>query len=141
MKTVSIPGAVLDGWSGTVTPILPGFTFNPANIPYANVTSDQSNQDYTTGFQGGQDDAYENNDDFASAAVVTLGTHMNLVLADEDWFKVQVGAGDAGKDLKINIKAHSYPEPGGYEDLDVLVVDESENMLGYTLSSSDDETL
>ncbi len=134
-------GAVPDNWSGTVTPILPGFTFNPANTLYTNVADDVSGEDYTANFAGGEDDAYEENDDYGSAKAVSLGTHMNLVLADEDWFMVQVEAGDAGKDLKINIKAHSYPTPNGYEDLDFIVVDESEKMLGYVLSSSDDETL
>ena len=39
--------AVVDyGWKGTVTPTLPGFTFEPTQIPYAKVTSDQLNQDY-----------------------------------------------------------------------------------------------
>jgi len=33
-------------WKGTVTPVLPGFTFEPKQIPYAKVTSDQPNQDY-----------------------------------------------------------------------------------------------
>ena len=35
------------GWSGTVTPVKAGYTFEPANRPYPKVTSDQSNQDYT----------------------------------------------------------------------------------------------
>ena len=34
------------GWKGTVTPILPGFTFEPQQRPYTKVTSDQPNQDY-----------------------------------------------------------------------------------------------
>ncbi|MFB0553061.1 MAG: hypothetical protein ACETWQ_07070 [Phycisphaerae bacterium] len=33
-------------WSGTVTPVKAGYTFEPANRPYPRVTSDQSNQDY-----------------------------------------------------------------------------------------------
>ncbi|HUU18100.1 MAG TPA: type II and III secretion system protein [Sedimentisphaerales bacterium] len=39
--------AVKYGWSGTVTPVKAGYTFEPANRPYPKVTSDQSNQDYT----------------------------------------------------------------------------------------------
>jgi hypothetical protein len=35
------------GWSGTVTPEKEGYTFNPAYRSYSNVTSDQTNQDYT----------------------------------------------------------------------------------------------
>ncbi|NQT00979.1 MAG: type II secretion system protein GspD [Planctomycetes bacterium] len=34
------------GWKGTVTPVMPGFTFEPKQIPYPKVTSDQINQDY-----------------------------------------------------------------------------------------------
>jgi hypothetical protein len=35
------------GWSGTVTPIKPGYTFNPSSRTYTNVTSNQSDQNYT----------------------------------------------------------------------------------------------
>jgi hypothetical protein len=35
------------GWSGTVTPSLPGCTFTPSSKDYINVTVDQSDQDYT----------------------------------------------------------------------------------------------
>jgi len=35
------------GWSGTVTPEKQGYAFNPANRSYSNVTTDQTNQDYT----------------------------------------------------------------------------------------------
>ncbi|MBW7988667.1 MAG: type II secretion system protein GspD [Planctomycetes bacterium] len=34
------------GWKGTVTPVLPGFTFEPQQTSYPKVTSDQTNQDY-----------------------------------------------------------------------------------------------
>lgn len=34
------------GWSGTVTPLLAGFTFEPQQRSYPKVTSDQTNQDY-----------------------------------------------------------------------------------------------
>jgi len=77
----------------------------------------------------------------ASAAEVTLGPHMNLVLDDADWFKVYIPAGNEDKDLRINIKANSFPDPGGYKDLDFVVLDGSKRMLGYTLSSAEDETL
>ncbi len=33
-------------WSGTVTPALAGYAFNPASRGYANVTADQTSQDY-----------------------------------------------------------------------------------------------
>lgn len=34
------------GWSGTVTPVMAGYTFEPQKTTYPKVTSDQSNQDY-----------------------------------------------------------------------------------------------
>lgn len=34
------------GWSGTVTPVLAGFTFEPQQINYPRVTTNQTNQDY-----------------------------------------------------------------------------------------------
>jgi hypothetical protein len=38
---------VSSGWSGTVIPAAAGYTFAPANTPYSNVTTDQTDQDYT----------------------------------------------------------------------------------------------
>ncbi|HUU51707.1 MAG TPA: Calx-beta domain-containing protein, partial [Candidatus Heimdallarchaeota archaeon] len=38
---------VPDGWSGTVTPGLAGYTFTPESIDYTNVTADFLDQDYT----------------------------------------------------------------------------------------------
>ncbi len=38
--------AVPYGWSGTVTPAKSGYGFNPASMPYANVTTNQTGQDY-----------------------------------------------------------------------------------------------
>ena len=38
---------VSSGWSGTVTPLKTGYTFTPSYMTYSNVTSDQSNQNYT----------------------------------------------------------------------------------------------
>jgi hypothetical protein len=35
------------GWSGTVTPTHEGYSFDPANRTYANLTSDTGDQDYT----------------------------------------------------------------------------------------------
>ena len=109
-------GAVPSGWTGTVTPTLPAFTFDPENIPYSDVTSDQANQDYSANYVGGQDDAYEENDDFNSASEITLGTYTDLVLLDEDWFKVRVYAADAEKDLKVNMKGVAYMESGDLQN-------------------------
>jgi uncharacterized delta-60 repeat protein len=35
------------GWTGTVTPVKVGYTFNPTSITYENVTEKQTNQNYT----------------------------------------------------------------------------------------------
>jgi hypothetical protein len=35
------------GWGGTVTPIMEGYNFDPAFQSYSNITTNQSNQDYT----------------------------------------------------------------------------------------------
>ncbi|MHC4434784.1 MAG: carboxypeptidase-like regulatory domain-containing protein, partial [Planctomycetota bacterium] len=35
------------GWSGTLTPVKEGYTFRPANKPYARVSADQLNQAFT----------------------------------------------------------------------------------------------
>ena len=37
---------VPSGWSGTVTPLLTGYAFEPATRPYGNVSADLSDQDY-----------------------------------------------------------------------------------------------
>jgi hypothetical protein len=38
---------VSGGWSGTVTPTKTGYSFSPVNRSYTNVTSNQTNQNYT----------------------------------------------------------------------------------------------
>jgi hypothetical protein len=41
--------SVSEGWTGTVTPTLKGYTFTPSHRSYSNVTSDQTNHNYTAG--------------------------------------------------------------------------------------------
>jgi hypothetical protein len=41
-------GVVMTPWTGTVMSIKAGYAFDPASIPYTNVTTDLSGQDYTT---------------------------------------------------------------------------------------------
>lgn len=132
--------AVPSGWSGTVTPNAPGFTFNPPSRPYTPVTAAQTAQDYTAVFAGGAEDPFESNNDFASARGIPLGTQSNLVLNNEDWFRVYVPAGDAGKDLKIHTQALVSPNPTAYQDIDFVVYDASHRLLATTCSSSDNET-
>ncbi|OGD25905.1 MAG: hypothetical protein A2V57_06755, partial [Candidatus Aminicenantes bacterium RBG_19FT_COMBO_65_30] len=43
---------VTSGWSGTVTPILAGYSFTPANRTYTNVTSALAGEDYTASLGG-----------------------------------------------------------------------------------------
>jgi len=42
--------AIPSGWSGTVTPSLSGYTFVPLSRDYTNVTTSQTNEDYTAVF-------------------------------------------------------------------------------------------
>ena len=44
---------VPQGWSGSVTPTLAGYSFTPASRNHSNVTSNQSGQDYTGAAVGG----------------------------------------------------------------------------------------
>jgi hypothetical protein len=99
-----------------------------------------------------QDDSYEPNNDFNSAAEITTGPLNNLVYLnpagdglEQDWYKVYVGPEYAGQDLKVNIKVTSpYPQdpPGWWtSDLDFQIYDGTGGLLGLAVSSSDDETL
>ncbi|MCJ7484798.1 MAG: carboxypeptidase regulatory-like domain-containing protein, partial [Candidatus Aminicenantes bacterium] len=132
---------VYSGWSGTVTPTLPGFTFNPATKTYTGVMANQTLQNYTVTFQGGVDDAYEENDTFETARTITTGTYPDLVQNDEDWYKIYVGPADIGKDLKIHVKGTAAPQATPANDFDFRVMDGSGKLLGTVMSSTDDETL
>ena len=85
------------------------------------------------------DDLYEPNNDLAHAATLPLGTHTDLVLMDEDWFKITVLPADAGKDLRIHLQGVSYPDPDIRRDLDMIVLDGSGRLMGYNISGTDDE--
>ena len=69
---------VVSGWSGTVTPVLSGFDFTPANLVYTNVLADQADQNYTAA-----EGSPEPNDDPASAFELPLGTTANLIFFTE----------------------------------------------------------
>jgi len=128
------------GWDGTVIPALPGFSFAPANIPYADVSADMTGQDYVSTYAGGVDDAFEDNDSYAAAATLPIGTNSGLVLRDEDWFKVYVPAGDVGKDLRVRLWGTSYPDATTRRDLDFYVLSAAGTALSLNLSGSADET-
>ena len=90
------------------------------------------------------DDIYdegEGNDDIGSAQEIPLGTTTNLIYLDQDWYKIYITPENAGQDLKVNMKGIGYPNPNGSMDLDFGIWDGSQKLLGYTLSSNDDETL
>ncbi len=134
------------GWSGTVTPVLTGFSFGPASRTYAAFSADALTEDYAATFLGGQDDLYEDNDSFAAAAEITMGTVIpDLVLLDQDWFKLYVPAEDAGKTLGIRVFATSFPngvarpDPAQNKDLDFGVMDATGRLLTHSMSGAVDE--
>jgi hypothetical protein len=45
--------AVPQGWSGTVTPSLSGYTFTPGSLSYSNVVANQANQSYAAASSSG----------------------------------------------------------------------------------------
>ena len=55
--TGAYSGVVAAPWTGTVTPVLPGFTFSPASNTYADVNTNVTGQDYTATYVGGAEDA------------------------------------------------------------------------------------
>jgi hypothetical protein len=117
--------AVPSGWSGTVTPTLPGVSFNPPSRSYSSVGADQPGQDYTASYVGGQEDAYEENDSFAAAAELSLGTHRSLVLSDEDWFKVLFLPKRPEKTSKLTIGTYFLLDARGDIDFFVSTATES----------------
>ena len=79
--------AVPAGWSGTVTPSKPGYTFSPPNRPYTNVTTNQTGQDYTA-TTGLTPDGYEPDNSPAQAKTISAGvpqTHNITPATDVDW--------------------------------------------------------
>ena len=135
-------GAVDPGWSGTVTPTLAGFTFDPVSRDYSSVGASQSDQDYTAAETAG-----EPNDDPASATEIPLGVTEDLIFeqGEKDFYKFYVPPEQAGLDLKVNVKVTSpYPDPippGWRSDIDFELLDASLAVKGGVISGSDDETV
>ena len=69
-----------------------------------------------------------------------MGTTSGLVLRDEDWFKVLIPAGDAGKVLRVRLWGTAFPDQMSGRDLDFGILDGSGKLLSYSLSGSADET-
>jgi hypothetical protein len=66
---------VADGWSGNVTPVKKGYTFDPNSRSYTNLTSDQTNQNYAALLKADLDkNGYIEMNDFAIMARNWLGT-------------------------------------------------------------------
>jgi hypothetical protein len=133
--------AVPAGWSGTVTPTVPGFSFDPGNRTYPGVNSAHPGQNYAASYVGNADDAFEPNNSYDQAKQIVPGTYTDLVLQNDDWFKVYVSAADVGKILKVHIKGTAFPAAQNERhDLDFYVVNSSRRLLSYNYSGSDDET-
>ena len=116
-------------WSGTVTPVQPGFTFSPASNTYTDVNANVTGQNYTATYVGGAEDIYEDNENFATAVELPLGTTRDLILNDVDWFKFYVPIAEAGKDLKIRIWGTGFPDTVNRRDLDFAILDASGKIL------------
>ena len=134
------------GWGGTVIPVLSGFTFMAPYTNYDQLLGDELDQNYTAAYAGGGEDLYEDNDTFATAATVAMGTVIqDLVLNDQDWFKFDVPPGDAGKTLGVRLLATAFPngtavtDPAHNKDLDYGIMDATGKLLTYSMSGSIDE--
>jgi subtilisin family serine protease len=62
---------VPDNWSGTLTPVAPGYSFSPANRSYSNVDTDWVNEDFTASEDSGTDIAWV--DESVPAGATTRG--------------------------------------------------------------------
>ncbi|GAG25712.1 unnamed protein product, partial [marine sediment metagenome] len=82
-------------WSGTVTPTKAGYTFDPANRVYSNVTSDQTSQDYTPTpitYTWHVDYSVENGDGTSwETAFDTIQEAIDAATTDEDEIWVKAG--------------------------------------------------
>ena len=123
-----------------MTPVQPGFTFSPPSNTYADVNADITGQNYTATYVGGAEDPYEDNEDFATAVELPLGTTHDLVLNDVDWFKFYVPASEAGKDLRIRLWGTGFPDTVNRRDLDFAILDASGKLQNYNISGTSDET-
>ena len=139
--TGAYAAAVPAPWSGTVTPVQPGFTFGPTSRTYADVAVDTPGENYTAAYVGGVDDAYEDNEELLSAVELPLGTTHDLILRDSDWFKFYVPPAEAGKDLKVHLWGTGFPDTTTRRDLDFAVLDSTGRLLSYAISGSPDETI
>ena len=101
----SYSNAVMDNWSGTVTPTnLPYWVFAPTNRTYVSVIADQAGEDYVA-----TPDDFA--DTFAGAAPIGCGTNVDATLeraGDVDTFRVRLRAGYR---YRITVTGGALPNP------------------------------
>ncbi len=90
--------AVNSGWSGAVTPAKSGYSFTPANRSYANLTGDQTNQDYTSKQQQGIviSGTITFDQKGLAGVIVTLSNGVSLVTGDDGKYSFVVDNGWSG---------------------------------------------
>ncbi|MFC2160732.1 carboxypeptidase regulatory-like domain-containing protein [Acidobacteriota bacterium] len=124
---------VSHNWTGTVTPALEGFDFDPSSRNYTGVVTPLYNQDYEASYEGGEaDDIMEDNDDFSNAWPIEQNTFSNLKLLDDDWFEVVV---PEGSDLRITIQGLLG------NDIDVSLYDSNQTLVVEAVTASQQETV
>jgi len=79
------------------------------------------------------DDEYEDNDDFYSAVEISAGSYENLVLLDEDWFKIYLEVGEV-----ITVELFFSHSMG---DIDLGLYSASYVILAGSASTNDNEYL
>jgi hypothetical protein len=92
LYTIPVPS----GWSGTVTPSKPGYTFSPAGRAYSTVSSHLAGQDYTA--TAIPPDGYEADNTPEQAKAISPGspqTHNITPAADVDWVKFTLNTASA----------------------------------------------
>ena len=102
------------GWSGTVTPTKSGYTFDPSNRPYTDVTTDQTAQNYTG--------TLEIIGDFCGANFGSPDGYVDvwdLMQFADHW---HTRTGDANWDTKFNLTGPNFGDLDGYVDVWDLMV-------------------
>ncbi|MGQ4873646.1 MAG: hypothetical protein ACP6IY_06165 [Promethearchaeia archaeon] len=101
------------------------------------VSDEDVYEDFIKDFSGPQpqasDDSYEENDYFDEAYTLTEGNYIGLVIndTDNDWFKVYVQK-DSFLEVEISFE-HDFG------DIDMELLDSSENSIDFSASTSDSE--
>ncbi len=85
---------VTDGWTGTVTPSLSGYSFIPSSRSYTNVTSDWADQDFSTSGQMVTISGYikENPVTPVAGVTVTASTGGTTITDENGYFQISVNS-------------------------------------------------